>query len=462
LADIDDRWFRLDKATGRKVPAARHGKGKRWDVRWRDGERQRHRAYAKKSDAERYLAEVVADLSRGTYVDHAAGRVTVAEYGERWRGEQLHRDSTADRVERTLRLHVFPILGHLRMGQVRSSHLQAWVKDRSAVMAPNTLHVAYSGTLVPMFRRAVLDRVIGSTPCTDIRLPEVDRAEHFIPTPAQVHALADALPERYRAAVYLAAGCGLRAGELFGLEVPRVDFLRRELHVTQQLTMRRARTSDGERARTRLAPPKSKTSRRTVELLNTVQLALAQHLERFPAELVELEDATDPRKVAERPARLLFTAERGELVEAWRWTQIWAPAARTVGLPPRTGLHCLRHFFATSLIEAGASVKTVQLALGHSTPMVTLTPTSGCGPRWSTGPAPSSTRRLVMCARCAPTTRRPDDRCWSGLLQVERAGVDAIALARWRGAVVEDVAEVGAATAAGDLDAGHAVAVVGM
>ncbi|WP_425567776.1 tyrosine-type recombinase/integrase [Nonomuraea dietziae] len=46
--------------------------------------------------------------------------------------------------------------------------------------------------------------------------------------------------------------------------------------------------------------------------------------------------------------------------------------ARTAGIPPRIGLHCLRHYFATLLIHKGASVKTVQLALGHSTPMVTL------------------------------------------------------------------------------------------
>jgi integrase len=41
-------------------------------------------------------------------------------------------------------------------------------------------------------------------------------------------------------------------------------------------------------------------------------------------------------------------------------------------LPQGFGLHGLRDFYATSLIHAGASVKTVQLALGHSTPMITL------------------------------------------------------------------------------------------
>jgi integrase len=42
------------------------------------------------------------------------------------------------------------------------------------------------------------------------------------------------------------------------------------------------------------------------------------------------------------------------------------------GIPKGTGLNCLRHYFATRLIHSGASVKRVQLALGHSTPTITL------------------------------------------------------------------------------------------
>ena len=45
-----------------------------------------------------------------------------------------------------------------------------------------------------------------------------------------------------------------------------------------------------------------------------------------------------------------------------------APSARKAGIPKGTGLHFLRHYFATLLIHSDASVKRVQLALGHSTP----------------------------------------------------------------------------------------------
>lgn len=51
---------------------------------------------------------------------------------------------------------------------------------------------------------------------------------------------------------------------------------------------------------------------------------------------------------------------------------IWRRAVDTVGLPKGFGLRDLRHYFATVLIFGGANVKTVQLAMGHTTPTITL------------------------------------------------------------------------------------------
>jgi integrase len=53
-----------------------------------------------------------------------------------------------------------------------------------------------------------------------------------------VLALADAVPDRYRALVILAAGSGMRQGECFGLTVDHIDFLRRTLLVDRQLVTR--------------------------------------------------------------------------------------------------------------------------------------------------------------------------------------------------------------------------------
>jgi integrase len=59
----------------------------------------------------------------------------------------------------------------------------------------------------------------------------------------------------------------------------------------------------------------------------------------------------------------------------------------------------LRHYFATLLIHNGASVKTAQLALGHSTPTITL---NSYAQEWPD--ALDRTRALVDAALGRPTT----------------------------------------------------------
>lgn len=390
---VDDLWYlRKRGGDGKPLKSKRHGRGKRWRVRYDDPEtgERREPLFEKKSDAEHFDANMRADISRGQYIDPRAGRITVKDYAEQWRAQQLHRDSTADRTERAIRLHVVPVLGHLPLSAVRSSHIRGWVKDRAGELAASTLHMIYSGTLVPMFTAAAVDRLIGVTPCVGIRLPDVDDGEYVIATPEQVHALSLALPERYRAIPYVAAGCGWRGGEVFGLELSGVDFLRRELHVRHQLKVVSGRKPF-------VALPKTKTSKRTNELPLLVSEALARHIERFPPMEFEVDDETDPRNPTRRMARLLFTNERGEPIHRASWSHIWRPAREAAGLPDGFGLRDLRHYFATVLIYGGANVKTVQLAMGHTTPTITLNTYVGYWPD-----ALDRTRSLVDAALGEP------------------------------------------------------------
>lgn len=373
---VDDLWYlrNRDPATRKPLPSKRHGRGKRWRVRWVDPEdgTPRVQLFERKADADRLDANMRADISRGQYIDPKDGRLTVAEYAGQWRAQQVHIDSTFEMVERAFRLHIIPVIGGLPMASVRASHLRNWVKDRSAltkdgrtVLAASTMHLVF-GYISAMFADAVVDRVIGSTPCVGIKLPEIPRSDRFIPTPNQVHLLAAGVPERYRAGAYIAAGCGLRFAEIVGLELEHVDFLRREITVVQQLRQRAGGPAY-------IGLPKTKTSIRTGELPSVVADALAWHIQRFPLKVLEMEDRTDLRKPVTRPVKLLFTTPTGLPVQRSSWSDGWKPAVDAVeGIPAGFGVHGLRHYFATLLIHGGASVKTVQMALGHSSPSITL------------------------------------------------------------------------------------------
>ena len=98
----------------------------------------------------------------------------------------------------------------------------------------------------------------------------------------------------------------------------------------------------------------------------------------------------------------MFTQEDGQPIARHDWAGIWTPAARAAGLPPRTGLHVLRHLYASLLIPHGGSVKTVQHRLGHSLASITL---DSYAHLWSD--ADDRTREAVEVARGDAATSPP-------------------------------------------------------
>jgi integrase len=210
-----------------------------WRARYRDPQGREHaHHFERKVDAERWLVGVEQSKLVGNYIDPNAGKVTFKVYAEEWRKLQVHREGTATSVEQHLRLHIYPSIGDRPLAAIRQSEVQALVKRISKTLAPSTVGVVYS-RVSAVFRAAVRDRIIAATPCVEVKLPKVPPASVLeVLSTDQVKALAAAVPDRYRALVIAHAGLGLRPGELFGLRVDCVDFLRRTVRVEQQPSVR--------------------------------------------------------------------------------------------------------------------------------------------------------------------------------------------------------------------------------
>lgn len=313
-----------------------------WRARYRDGSGKEHaRHFARKVDAQQWLDRVTASVVRGDYVDPKAGKVTVAIYAAAWEAVQVSSEGTKRVVDNALRLHLLPALGSHPMATVRPTTVQGFVKELEAKgLAPGSIRNIYDIT-ARLFASAVDDRVIASSPCRKIRLPKGDGAEVEIPTVEEVAAVADAMGEQWRSLVVVLSGSGLRIGELLGLQVADVDFLRRTISVERQ------RLQSGH-----LGPLKSKASRRTVPVGQVVIDELAAHLSKYPT------------------TGALFVDEFGEPVQYWRWKKLLAHATAATGIDVTA--HSFRHFTASALIAGGASVKQVQTMLGHASAVITL------------------------------------------------------------------------------------------
>jgi integrase len=314
----------------------------RYRARWREvpNGAQKSKTFTRKADARAFLVQVEHNLLSGTYRPRQAGQITLADYAEEYVSRRHWRPQTAERKERELRLHVLPTLGSVPLASLTRARVETWAKDLS--LAPSSVHTVHA-TLSAVLNAAVEDGRIPKNPAKGAHLPEVTEVPVVPLEATQIHALAEAVPDHLYAAVILAAGSGMRQGEIFGLTLDNVDLLRRGggvLHVRQQLI-------SPAKGLPVLAPVKEKTSTRTIGLSDVVLQALFAHLAQF---------GTGERD-------LIFHLD-GRPVSRSAGAKIIAKAAREAGLGAVTW-HSLRHFCATLLLSSAVNPAHMAQVMGH-------------------------------------------------------------------------------------------------
>jgi integrase len=351
MGQVEDRWW--STTSGERVRRERFGRGLRWRARYRDAEgRQRSRSFARKPDAVRFLTLVQADLLRGSYIDPGRSRTPLSDYAGIWLESWSVRPTTRRTYDSHLRTWILPALGGRSLASITPTDVRVLLRQLTEHLAPSTSRHVH-GLLSTILRSAVEDGYLARNPAARTGPRRTPRPLVAPLTVGQVQALIDATPERFRVVVLLGAGCGLRIGEALGLRVGEVDLEAGVLRVSAQL-----QALPGQPLA--LRPPKTYSSIRTLPLPETVAAAVAEHLRRWPPAASDAQDALLVRTVTGRPV--------------WPRTfhsRIWRTATTGAGLPG-VRFHQLRHFYASALIRAGESVKTVQAALGHASAVETL------------------------------------------------------------------------------------------
>lgn len=135
----------------------------------------------------------------------------------------------------------------LQLREIKTSHVEAWVKSMSARLEPSTIKTRFTNVR-SVFRAAQRDRLLPHNPTAGVRLPRPRKreAQVRIPTPGEVRALLDAADDRFRVFLALRAFAGPRLGEAAALQLGDVDFLRRTIGVHRQVQRAgRARSRSG-------------------------------------------------------------------------------------------------------------------------------------------------------------------------------------------------------------------------
>jgi len=161
----------------------------------------------------------------------------------------------------------------------------------------------------------------------------------------QVNALAGAIDDRYCTAVYVAAYGGLRAGELWALQLDRVNVLARTIDVVESLSEIHGQVVVG---------PTKTGKRRTVTVLRFLATMIGEHIGRYSSD------------------GYLFTSAMGDPVRHRNFMRRdYKPAVVAAELPEGLRFHDLRHTCAALLIANGRHLEEVKDYLGHSSIRVT-------------------------------------------------------------------------------------------
>lgn len=330
-----------------------------WRARYRDEAGKEHaRHFARRVDAQRWLDETTTTMVTGIYVDPNAGKMTFDRWFKTWSALQVWEPNTLLAAERAATDLPF---GSIPINKITRSHVQAWVKEmEKRGLASSTIRMRFNYVHMA-FRAAVGERILRDPSKVaqrngeaGVRLPKVAKASGMkIPTPDQVAKLYDAASFYFRPFIAVCAFAGLRLGEAAGLQLDDVDFLGRgeqgiAIHVQRQV-------QGQTRMDTREACPKY-GSERWVPIPEELTAILSEHIRTVGVMGEE---------------GWIFTPDAVHLFNrnsAGHQFRLAAAKAEVSGFT----LHDLRHFYASGLIEAGCDVVTVQKALGHSTPTITL------------------------------------------------------------------------------------------
>jgi integrase len=323
-------------------------------VRYYDQAGVRHtapRTFPSKADANRYLAQVEADLLRGAWTDPRLARITFGEWVERWQRTTADlRPGTRTVYGYLLRRFLLPAFETMPLGRIDQMSVRAWLSGLhdAGEVTPTTIAKAYR-LLRRILNVAVEAGYLLRNPAA-IKGAGLERAAEMrhVSIP-QLHALAEAVPGRYRALVLVAGYGGLRWGELVGLRRRRVDLAGARIDVVEQVAEVAGKFI--------VSPPKTAAGQRVVVLPAVAVAALAEHLDDY---------------AAPGPEGLVFASGRRTYLQRSNFSRlVWRPAVQRLGLD---GLrfHDLRHTAATLAAAAGATTKELMERMGHTSPAVAL------------------------------------------------------------------------------------------
>jgi integrase len=259
------------------------------------------------------------------------------------------RENTKDYYRRVAR-SALSTFEHVPLSSITKEQVDEWYLKRVSESKVTTASKGYK-LLNMIMKWSIKQKIIDSNPC------QIEGAQSATtgkpvgyPLPEEVRLIATKMPPELRFAVILGSYAGLRYGELTELRRKDVLFYFEDGREHFKLNIHRAVSYFGKSFH--VGPPKSKLGIRTIEVNSGLIPELREHLNKF---------------VDGDGESLLFSTQDGEWVRHDTFIRPWRKAVLASGLEGRALTpHSMRHFGATQMVTAGATLAELKIWLGDS------------------------------------------------------------------------------------------------
>tara|TARA_R110002051_G_scaffold235179_1_gene296607 strand:- start:4494 stop:5690 length:1197 start_codon:yes stop_codon:yes gene_type:complete len=379
-----------------------------WQCDYVDAQGKRRRKNFKlKKEAQAFLDGAKGEVRSGVHVPDGE-TVTVSKAGELWLKSCAAAGleaTTIAQYKQHLILHITPYLGDTKLNKITVPTVRSFQDDlrdngRSEAMV-RRVTVSLGSILSDAqdrglsVRNAVQEmsrRRKGSTATQKRQKPRV-KVGVDIPTTEEIRAIVEAAAGRWRPFLIVAIFTGLRASELRGLPWSDVDLDNALVHVRQRAD-----------AHNQIGPPKSAAGVRTIPLPPMAVNALREWKLACPKGELNLVFPTGAGGV-EYHANIVKRGLHPTLIAAGVALNVKLPDGNFEAKAKYTGLHALRHWYASWLINRpadgglGLTAKQVQERMGHSSVQMTLDVYSHLFPVVDEGAAMAQAEQAIFAAR---------------------------------------------------------------
>ena len=340
---------------------------------------KKKRGCKSEAEANRVIKAWNKEINAKDFVD--IRRDTVEEFMTNWLEVFKKPDlkpTSYDRLEMTLKLHIFPQLGKVQMGKIDAETIQKHLNGmHTAGKAYSTIKKVYDA-FNACFKWAISSRKLQYNPMGAVNVPGSTKKKSnsakksrkssikFFTPEQQDKLIAAAISKypngtpvyRFGYVVPLLLNTGMRLGELLGLQWKRdVDLDKRTISVDNSLVLIKNRDKDAKKKTVLFDQDsvKSDAGSRTI-YLNDEALDAINHLRELTG------DQT-----------YVLSTKAGKPVQPSNIERMMRNAVERAGLPANKnmGPHALRHSFATNLFRQHVDVKIISALLGHSDISVT-------------------------------------------------------------------------------------------